>query len=64
MTVRSASCCADLPDADAEAAAAVHDRAADILRPSGALALARRARRVGRRLAAHRPAAGRRGRSG
>ena len=35
--------------------AAVHERAADILRPSGALALARRDRRVGGRLAAHRP---------
>ena len=51
---------ADLPRPDAAAGAAVHERAAHILRPSGALALARRDRRVDGRLAAqHRPAVSR-----
>ncbi len=42
----------DLPAPDAAAGAAVHERAANILRPSGALALARRDRRLDGRLAA------------
>ena len=44
----------DLPASRRAATAAVHERAAEILRPRGALALARRGRRVDRRVASHR----------